>query len=42
MLPPIVTTTERAGLSTIAGAFIFNKTTSKFQGYTGIAWTDFH
>ena len=42
MLPPIVTTTERIGLSTIAGAFIFNKTTNKFQGYTGIAWTDFH
>jgi hypothetical protein len=42
MLPPTVTTTERAGLSTIAGAFIFNKTTNKFQGYTGIAWTDFH
>ena len=42
MLPPILTTTERIGLSTIAGAFIFNKTTNKFQGYTGIAWTDFH
>jgi hypothetical protein len=42
MLPPIVTTTERTGLSTIAGAFIFNKTTNKFQGFTGIAWTDFH
>ena len=42
MLPPILTTTERTGLSTIAGAFIFNKTTNKFQGYTGIAWTDFH
>ena len=42
MLPPTVTTTERAGLSTITGAFIFNKTINKFQGYTGIAWTDFH
>lgn len=42
MLPPMLTTTERIGLSTIAGAFIFNKTTNKFQGYTGIAWTDFH
>ena len=28
--------------STITGAFIFNKTINKFQGYTGIAWTDFH
>ena len=42
MLPPRITTTERAGLSTVAGAFIFNTTTNKFQGYTGIAWTDFH
>ena len=42
MLPPQITTTQRAGLSTVAGAFIFNTTTSKFQGYTGIAWTDFH
>jgi len=42
MLPPRITTAERAGLSTVAGAFIFNTTTNKFQGYTGIAWTDFH
>jgi hypothetical protein len=42
MLPPRLTTTQRAGLSTVAGAFIFNITTSKFQGYTGVAWTDFH
>ncbi len=42
MLVPRLTTTERAGLSTVAGALIFNTTTSKFQGYTGIAWTDFH
>jgi hypothetical protein len=42
MLPPRITTTQRAGLSTVAGAFIFNTTTNKFQGYTGIAWTDFH
>lgn len=42
MIPPRITTTQRAGLSTVAGAFIFNTTTSKFQGYTGIAWTDFH
>ena len=42
MLPPQITTAERAGLSTVAGAFIFNTTVSKFQGYTGIAWVDFH
>jgi len=42
MLPPRLTTAERVGLTTIAGAFIFNTDTSKFQGYTGVAWTDFH
>jgi hypothetical protein len=42
MLPPRITTTQRTGLSTVAGAFIFNTTTNKFQGYTGVAWTDFH
>jgi hypothetical protein len=42
MLPPRITTAERVGLATIAGAFIFNTDTSKFQGYTGVAWTDFH
>lgn len=42
MLPPRLTTAERVGLTTIAGAFIFNIDTNTFQGYTGIAWTDFH
>jgi hypothetical protein len=42
MLPPRITTAERVGLTTVAGAFIFNTSISKFQGYTGIAWTDFH
>jgi hypothetical protein len=42
MLPPRITTAERVGLATVAGAFIFNTSISKFQGYTGIAWTDFH
>ena len=42
LIPPRLTNAERAGLSTVAGAFIFNTDTSKFQGYTGIAWTDFH
>jgi hypothetical protein len=42
MLPPRITTTQRNALSPVSGAFIFNTTTSKFQGYTGIAWTDFH
>ena len=42
MLPPRITTSERVGLTTVEGAFIFNTDTKKFQGYTGIAWTDFH
>jgi len=42
MIVPRLTTAARSGLSTVAGALIFNTTTSKFQGYTGVAWTDFH
>ncbi len=42
MLPPRLTTAQRVGLSTVEGAFIFNTDTKKFQGYTGVAWTDFH
>jgi len=42
MLPPCLTTSERVGLATVEGAFIFNTDTKKFQGYTGVAWTDFH
>ena len=42
MLPPRLTTSERVGLATVEGAFIFNTDTKKFQGYTGVAWTDFH
>jgi len=49
MIVPRATGAERAlfgtgvgGVGTAAGAIIFNTTTSKFQGYTGIAWTDLH
>jgi len=42
MIPPRLTTAQRVGLSTVAGAFIFNTDVSKFQGYTGVGWTDFH
>jgi hypothetical protein len=42
MLPPCITTTERIGLSTVEGAFIFNKTTKKHQGYDGTAWHDMY
>jgi len=42
MLPPRITTAERVGLTTVAGAFIFNTDTNKFQGYDGTTWQDFH
>ena len=42
LIPPRLTNSQRAGLSTVAGAFIFNTDTNTFQGFTGIAWTDFH
>jgi hypothetical protein len=35
-------TTERNALTAAAGMIIFNTTTSKFQGYDGSAWQDFH
>ena len=40
MIPPRITTVQRIGLSTEEGALIFNTDTKKFQGYTGVAWTD--
>ena len=42
MLPPKLSTAERVGLSTIAGATIYNTTTNKLQVYTGTAWEDLH
>jgi hypothetical protein len=42
MLPPRLTTLQRVGLTTVEGAFIYNTDSKKFQGYTGIAWTDFN
>lgn len=42
ILPPRISTATRDSFTPIAGAFIFNTTVSKFQGYTGVAWTDFH
>ena len=42
MVVPRLTNSQRTGLSTVGGAIIFNTDTGKFQGYTGIAWTDFH
>jgi len=42
MIVPRNTTAERVGLITQTGAIIFNTDTLKFQGYTGVGWTDFH
>jgi hypothetical protein len=42
ILPPRLTTSQRVGLATVEGAFIYNIDSKKFQGYTGIAWTDFN
>lgn len=43
MVVPNIDNTVITGIAeTPAGSIIFNTTTLKFQGYTGIAWTDFH
>jgi hypothetical protein len=42
MIIPRVTASERVGLITQIGAIVYNLTTNKFQGYTGVGWTDFH
>ena len=42
MLPPSISTSERAGLSTVEGAFIFNNQTKKHQMYDGTAWHDMY
>ena len=42
ILPPRLTTSQRVGLTTVEGAVIYNTDSKKFQGYTGIAWTDFN
>jgi hypothetical protein len=42
ILPPVLTTTQRVGLDTVAGAFIFNSSTGKHQGYDGTTWNDFY
>ena len=42
VVPNINNTTITGIAQTPAGSIIFNTTTSKFQGYTGVAWTDFH
>ena len=40
MLPPILTTTERVGLSTLEGAVIYNSTDKKLQLYNGTSWSN--
>jgi hypothetical protein len=42
MLPPIITDSQRIGLSTAAGAMIFNSTANKHQAYDGTTWHDLY
>jgi len=42
VVPNIDNTVITGIAETPAGSVIFNTTTSKFQGYTGTAWVDFH
>jgi hypothetical protein len=43
MVVPNIGNSTRNGIGqTPSGSIIFNTNTSKFQGYTGVAWTDFH
>lgn len=42
MLPPVLTTSERTGLTAVAGAMIYNSDTNKHQGWNGTAWFDFY
>lgn len=43
MVVPNIGNSTRNGIGqTPTGSIIFNTNTSKFQGYTGVAWTDFH
>tara|TARA_S200000501_G_scaffold180283_1_gene169681 strand:- start:892 stop:4224 length:3333 start_codon:yes stop_codon:yes gene_type:complete len=39
MLPPIVTTTERVGLTTVAGGLVYNSSLNKLQNFDGTTWT---
>lgn len=39
---PSYTTAERDALSPTGAWIIWNSTTSKFQGWTGAVWVDFH
>lgn len=36
-----MTTTERDALTPVPGMMIYNSTTSQFQGYAGVSWTNF-
>ena len=39
---PRITNTQKTGLTPYEGAIIYNTSVGRFQGYTGVGWTDFH
>ena len=41
-LPPRLTNTQRTGLTTEAGAIIYNTSTNKHQGWNGTTWNDLY
>jgi len=41
-LPPRLTSSQRVGLVTEAGAIIYNTSTNKHQGYNGTTWNDLY
>ena len=40
MVPPIMTTAQQVGLTTLFGGVVYNSTTNKLQCYTPTGWQD--
>ena len=40
MIPPIVTTDEKVGLTTVAGGIVYNSTLNKLQCFNGTTWNN--
>jgi len=39
---PRITNAQKTALTAYEGAIIYNTSVGRFQGYTGVGWTDFH